>query len=103
MEISAIGKLLSAAVSVGTGLRASKRNFCSRDEDRSIEIQSAICRDKRLHRQPCHFGHLRKVPTSGPLLNAQRLAADNRLVLSSSPPEPTTQSRANRDFPVHCE
>jgi hypothetical protein len=32
MEISAIGKLLSAAVSVGTDLRASKRNFCSIDE-----------------------------------------------------------------------
>ena len=32
MEISAIGKLLSAAVSLGTGLRVSKRNFCSRAE-----------------------------------------------------------------------
>jgi hypothetical protein len=31
------------------------------------------------------------------------LAADNRLVGGSSPPSPTTQSRANRDFPARCE
>jgi len=28
---------------------------------------------------------------------------NNRLVRSSSPLRPTTKSRANRDFPVHCE
>jgi hypothetical protein len=28
---------------------------------------------------------------------------NNRLTRSSSPPSPTTQSYANRDFPVYCE
>jgi signal transduction histidine kinase len=28
---------------------------------------------------------------------------NNRLVRSSSPPSPTTQSYTNRDFPVQCE
>ena len=37
--------------------------------------------------------------TSGPLAQYSELATDNRLVGSSSPPSPTTQSRANRDFP----
>jgi hypothetical protein len=31
------------------------------------------------------------------------LATDNRLVGSSSPPSPTTQSHANRDFPASCK
>jgi hypothetical protein len=44
-----------------------------------------------------------KSPQAGPVRNAQRLAADNRLVGGSSPLEPTTQSRANRDFPARCE
>ena len=55
--------------------------------------------------------------SSGPVGQCSELAADNRLVASSSPPSPrwrahnrlvggssplspTTQSRANRDFPV---
>jgi hypothetical protein len=31
------------------------------------------------------------------------LATDNRLVGSSSPPSPTTQSYTNRDFPASCK
>ena len=45
----------------------------------------------------------RKSPQAGRLLNAQRPAADNRLVAGSSPPSPTTQSCAHGDFPVRCE
>src|SRR5580700_10619677 len=39
----------------------------------------------------------------GPVAQWSELAAHNRLVGGSSPPGPTTQSNANRDFPVHCE
>ena len=35
-----------------------------------------------------------------PLTAYGQLAADNRLVGGSSPPSPTTQSYANRDFPA---
>src|SRR6516165_5885701 len=41
--------------------------------------------------------------TSGPLAQYSELATDNRLVGSSSPPSPTTQSCTNGDFPVQCE
>jgi hypothetical protein len=44
-----------------------------------------------------------KSQRASPYLNGLALAADNRLVGSSSPPSPTTQSRANRDFPVYYE
>jgi hypothetical protein len=54
------------------------------------------------------FGN--KSPVPGKLVQAvyeaiygPPLAADNRLVGSSSPPSPTTQSRANRDFPARSE
>jgi hypothetical protein len=104
MEISAIGKLLSAAVSVGAGLRASKTEFLQqrrRRRNRSIEIQSAICRDKSAYTDnPATSGTFasQEVPTSGPAAQCSRLAADNRLVAGSSPPEPTTHSRARGDF-----
>ena len=39
---------------------------------------------------------------AGPVAQWSELAAHNRLVGGSSPPGPTTQSYANRDFPVHC-
>jgi hypothetical protein len=45
----------------------------------------------------------REVPTSGLVAQRSELAANNRLVGSSSPPSPTTQSRASRDFPVLYE
>jgi hypothetical protein len=41
--------------------------------------------------------------TSGPIARCSEQATNNRLVGSSSPPSPTTQSCANRDFPVQCE
>jgi hypothetical protein len=41
----------------------------------------------------------REIDTTG----SSELATDNRLVGSSSPPSPTTQSPTNRDFPVQCE
>jgi pimeloyl-ACP methyl ester carboxylesterase len=76
-----------------------------RRRNRFIEIQSALCRDKRWYTQRQHFGHVagQEIPTSGFVAQCSEHAADNRLVGSSSPPSPTTQSYANRDFPVYCE
>ena len=72
-----------------------------RRRNRSIEIQSAICRDKSAYTDnPATSGTFagQEVPTSGPAAQCSRLAADNRLVAGSSPPEPTTHSRARGDF-----
>src|SRR6516225_1842066 len=54
----------------------------------------------KARRKPRHFGHFasQEIATS-----CSELATDNRLVGSSSPPSPTTQSCANGDFPVQCE
>jgi hypothetical protein len=79
-------------VSVGNGFRARKRNFCGRE----------TC----LYTQGPDFRVVRTQagnPTSGPVAQCSELAADNRLVGSSSPPSPTTQSYANGDFPVQSE
>jgi hypothetical protein len=52
-----------------------------------------------------NLGHFasHEIPTSGPLAQYSELATANRLVGSSSPPSPTTQSCANGDFPIRCE
>jgi hypothetical protein len=58
--------------------------------NRFIEIQSAICGEKCSYRQPRYFGHVasHEIPTSGPVAQYPELAADNRLVASSSPSSP---------------
>ena len=77
-------------------LEQSKRNFCGRDE--GAEIVSLKFNwpfaEKRAHtRQPRYFGHFasHEIPTSGAVGQCSELAADNRLVASSSPPSPRWQ------------
>jgi hypothetical protein len=41
--------------------------------------------------------------SAGKSMRRALVLGNNRLVGSSSPPSPTTQSRANRDFPARCE
>jgi hypothetical protein len=109
----------SNRVSTNTGLRRRETRFCAAETKASKgPVGSGLCARKwncrdegsesgNLHRQSAHA---RNADTSGtslaekfPWLNAQELPADNRLVVSSSPPSPTTQSCANGDFPVQCE
>jgi hypothetical protein len=77
-------------------LEQSKRNFCGRDE--AAEIVSLKFNwpfaEKRAHtRQPRYFGHFasHEIPASGAVGQCSELAADNRLVASSSPPSPRWQ------------
>jgi hypothetical protein len=90
---------LSVAVSVrGNGILRQR----PRRRNRFIAIQLAICRDKALVTQPRYLGHFtsQEFRKRGSIAQRLELAADNRLVGSSSPPSPTTQSHTNRDFRV---
>ena len=104
MEISAIGKFLSAAVSVGAGLRASKRNFCRDEGSETVPLRfNRLFAETKAPTQatlPLRAPSLaRKSPQAGPLLNAQGLAAENRLVARSilpSPPRSPAQTGISR-------
>ena len=75
------------------------------DENALLHLTKAAELSLTMPNPAKQFEHVagQEIPTSGPVAQCSEHAADNRLVGSSSPPSPTTQSYANRDFPARCE
>ena len=71
----------------------------------SLKFNRLFAETECSYTQLRHFGHFasQEIATSEPVAQRSELATNNRLIGSSSPPGPTTQSRINRDFPVSCK